>query len=178
MKFKAFFLIIFMAISQLSLSQIDIGRKLRPGYVLGVQIDIGWYGMVSYYEAFYTGVRLINYKSLTKNVFWAKMTGQMGSPANPLDTNLFIYYQIRNPYVIDSLWKLRYAVYPYKKNSPDTIGWTMNFANPFHPTHKQKQILYSLGMDTTYYIIFGENFYNLLKLMNDPHWVENYKNAR
>ncbi len=76
---------------------------------------------------------------------------------------------------LDSLWKLRYYTYPYKKNDSDTLGWTMNKANPWIPNSEQMKLLASYGMDTVSFIIFGEGLFKLLKDMNDPQWVAKYK---
>ena len=172
-----FIIIVSLAvISQAQVSQ--FGGDIHQGYVLGVRIYTSWSSPVVFFEAYYDGKNLKDITVLPKNVFINKIMGRTKSPANPNNENLFAVYNIENPRVIDSLWKLRYAVYPFATMSRDTLGWTGNFKNPYVPTHSQKQILYSVGMDSSFYVIFGENFFKLLQLMNDPNWVERYKNAR
>ena len=178
--------IIFLLILTKIYSQSDVG------YVFGVKIAPTWNGVVTYFETFYNGHSFSETTVLSKDDFVLRTCGYEYSPANPDTVNLYVKYKIEQGPVVkytyqpvimsygilDSLWKLRFAVYPYQVNSPDTIGWTNNFSNPYVPTHKQKQILAQLGMDTVQYIIFGDNFFNLLRVMQDKNWVNHYKNAK
>ncbi len=150
----------------------------QVGYMFGVKIAPSWTGLVTYYETFFDGEKFSETNILDHDQFILKIAGKEYSEANPNGIDLFKKYQIPDSTIIDSLWKLRFAVYPYQTNSPDTLGWTQNFANPYVPTHKQKQILASLGMDTTLYTIFGNDLFHLLKLMCNPQWKNMYKNAK
>ncbi len=179
MKRFVFFLILFMYVLN-SYGQIyKFGRKVQPGYVFGVRIAPGWSSVTTFFEGYYNGYNLSDVMILNKNDLILKMFGREKSLANPDHKNLFVQYKIKNIGVIDSLWKLRYAVYPFRLlNSTDTLGWSNNLQNPFIPSPKQNQILYNLGMDTNFYVILGDNFLHLLSLMCDPNWVKSYKNAK
>ena len=160
------------------------------GYVYVVKIAPSWNGPTTFYEAFYDGRRFSESSALTIDQFCLRIRGHEKSLANPEHQDLLKTYgisdtcqidvlgRVANHGIIDSLWKLRFAVYPYKRNSADTLGWTGNFQNPFVPTHAQKKILAQMGMDTVFYTIFGDNLFHLLKAMENPQWVENYKNAK
>ncbi len=194
MKLLRFFFII-----ALLFSAAGIYAQANNGYVFVVKIAPSWRGLVTYYEAFYNGRSFSETKALTKRQFVLRAAGLERSLANPQAENLWYKYgidlpvdrynkaKIKNNYmvnqgfptppVVDSLWKLRFAVYPYKTESLDTLGWTGNFKNPYVPTHAQKVILARMGMDTTFYTIFGDNLFHLLKAMQDPQWIAKYKNA-
>jgi len=169
---RLFVFLLFLMLSFKFFAQSDIG------YVFVIKIAPSWYGLVTFYQVFYDGKGFSESEILTKTQFIRQIQGKEKSWANPNKENLLKKYGIRNPGVIDSLWKLRFAVYPYKKENADTLGWTENFQNPFVPKPAQKQILAQMGMDTVFYTIFGENLFNLLKAMNDPRWIAQYKNAQ
>jgi len=76
------------------------------------------------------------------------------------------------------LWKLRYASYPYSRNSADTLGWTMNSDNEFMPTNAQMNILKGYGLQTINGYIYGENLFRLLKDIQNKQWIERYKAAQ
>ncbi len=160
------------------------------GYVFVVKIASSWDGLITFYETFYDGRRFSETVPLTKDQFCLRIRGHEKSMANPDHQDLLALYGIEDTCqidalgrvathgIIDSLWKLRYAVYPYHIESPDTLGWTGNIQNPYVPTPAQKRILAQMGMDTVFYTIFGDNLFHLLKAMEDPQWVANYKNAQ
>ncbi len=179
MKRFAVFLILFISIKNLGNAQVyqNFGEPVKH-YVFGVRINTTWSSAVTFFSALYNGKKLSDVTVLPKDDFIREIMGLESSPANPDTINLFKKYDIVNPTVIDSLWKLRYAVYPFERHDADTLGWTNNFQNPYLPTSKQKRILYNLGMDTTFYVIYGDNFFALLKAMNNPAWIKNYKNAK
>ncbi|MBN2891724.1 MAG: hypothetical protein JXL97_07645 [Bacteroidales bacterium] len=79
--------------------------------------------------------------------------------------------------LINNLWKLRYAIYPFMSGSEDTLGWTMNFENTYMPRPEQMQILEGYGLDKINGYVWGDNLFRLFKDMQDPNWVETYKKA-
>ncbi len=184
MKRLFIFLILCFGLITGILAQTDIG------YVFVVKIAPSWNGVVTYYEAFYDGKRFSESTNLTKDEFALRLLGREKSLANYQEENLFTRYGIADSCrvdalgrvvgygIIDSLWKLRFAVYPYRIDSPDTLGWTGNRKNPYVPTSAQKRILARMGMDTVFYTIFGDNLFHLLHAMENPQWVANYKNAQ
>ncbi len=167
-----------------------LSAQSSTGYVFVVKIAPSYNGVVTYYEAFFDGRRFSETEPLSKQQFVRRVVGKERSLANPDTLDLCDKYGIKNRCkvdvfgnaarygILDSLWKLRYAVYPYHVESSDTLGWTGNIKNPYVPTHAQKRILAQMGMDTTFYTIFGDNLFRLLKAMEDPQWIANYKNAR
>ncbi len=179
MKRFVVFLILFISTKSLTFSQVyqTFGTPVKK-YVFGVRINTSWSSTVTFFRALENGKKLTDVTILPKDDFIREIMGLETSPANPDTINLFKKYDIVNPTVIDSLWKLKYAVYPFARRDADTLGWTNNFQNPYLPTSKQKRILYNLGMDTLTYVIYGDKFFALLKAMNNPAWIKNYKNAK
>lgn len=88
--------------------------------------------------------------------------------------NNHVDYLAKN--AVSDLWKLRFAMFPYA-GSEDTIGWTMNFENTYMPRPEQMEILQGYGLQRINDYIWGDNLFRLLKDMQDPNWVEEYKLA-
>ena len=114
---------------------------------------------------------------LTKDGFIAQASGKQQSLANPEEEDFFEKHQIKNPNILDDLWRLRYKEYPYFSNEKIEPGWSANDSIPFVPTEAQMQILQKFGLNRMSDYIIGENAFRLLKLMEQPEWINSYKES-
>lgn len=73
---------------------------------------------------------------------------------------------------IDSLWKVRFAAHPYSQGKND--GWSQG---DYRPTLKQQAYIYNRygvrGYDQEYFA--DSSFFQLLKDVQDPAWIKEYK---
>ena len=122
---------------------------------------------------------------LTKDAFMFQAVGRQKSPGNPQKINLFEKYQIKNPSIVNSLWKLRYKENPNQPlsehlghtASKNNAGWSQNDEIPFLPTEAQMNILKGFGIERFSDYIYNEKAFGLLKAMEDPEWVRAYKES-
>lgn len=122
---------------------------------------------------------------LTKDAFMFQAAGRQKSPGNPKKINLFEKYQIKNPNIVNSLWKLRYKENPNQPLSEylghtasrNNAGWSQNDEIPFLPTEAQMDILRGFGIERFSDYIYNEKAFGLLKAMEDPEWVRAYKES-
>lgn len=114
---------------------------------------------------------------LTKDAFVEQASGKQQSLANPEKTDFFEKFKIKNPNVLDDLWRLRYKEYPYFTDEKMEPGWSSNDSIPFLPTETQMQILKKFGMNRMSDYIIGEDAFKLLKLMEEPAWINSYKES-
>jgi hypothetical protein len=112
---------------------------------------------------------------LTRDEFLFQIGGKMKSDANFKRVNLFRKYSIQDSLVIDNLWKLRYAVYPYNTGNSVMKGWGVNPKNEDLPSPGQMELLKTFGLTRIGDYIEGENLFKLLKAMEDPEWLTKYK---
>jgi hypothetical protein len=116
-------------------------------------------------------------KLLTKDGFIAQASGKQQSLANPQKVNFFEKFEIKNPNIIDDLWRLRYKEYPYFTSEKMEPGWSTNDSIPFLPTEAQMQILNKFGLERMSDYIMGDDAFKLLKLMEQPEWINSYKES-
>ncbi len=110
--------------------------------------------------------------------FLRQAMGKEKSKANPLQENLFKKYGIKDPDIIFSLWKLRYAKNPWKTDdSTNMYGWTNRSKYPMIPYNSQLKILKRYGLDNINGFIYGNKLFQLLKDMEDPDWIKTYQDA-
>lgn len=133
---------------------------------------------------------------LTKDAFVKQAKGLQESLANPLNLDFFEKYDIKDPDILDDLWRLRYVEYPYKTQKAliierhhlndstanaiptmNTSGWSANDSIPFIPTKSQMLMLKKFGMKRMNDFVYGENAFKLLKSMQNPQWVSKYKTS-
>ncbi len=73
---------------------------------------------------------------------------------------------------VDSLWKVRFAAHPYSQSARN--GWSQG---DYRPSLKQRQYIYDRygvrGYDQDYFI--DSSFFKLLKDVQDPDWIKEYK---
>ncbi|HAN77440.1 MAG TPA: hypothetical protein DCQ31_06530 [Bacteroidales bacterium] len=110
-------------------------------------------------------------RNLTRENFLGQLNGTIESNANPDKVDLLKAHNITNPNMVDSLWKLRYAEYPFR-SAGITKGWS---GKPGMPTPEQLQLLKEFGMTNLSDIIYGENALRLLQTMENSAWIEKYK---
>lgn len=104
--------------------------------------------------------------------FIRQFNGSEPSRANPDRIDFLKKYGI-NIQTIKELWKIRYAEYPFGK-SPEK-GWG---GKNGMPSEAQMQILSKYGIERIGDVVYGDNLINLLTDMEDPTWVQVYKNAQ
>jgi len=122
---------------------------------------------------------------LTQDAFMFQAVGRQKSPGNPQKLNLFEKYQIKNPNIVNSLWKLRYKENPNQPLSEylghtaraSSAGWSQNEEIPFLPTETQMNILKGFGIDRFSSYIYGDNAFRLLSSMENPEWLKIYKES-
>ncbi len=112
---------------------------------------------------------------LTKDGFIAQASGKQESKGNPEKIDFFEKFQIKNPNIVDDLWRLRYKEYPYFTQEKMEPGWSANDSIPFLPTEAQMQILSKFGLTKMSDYIIGDDAFRLLKLMEQPEWINSYK---
>jgi len=73
---------------------------------------------------------------------------------------------------IDSLWKVRFAAHPFDHAKGD--GWSQG---DYRPSLKQQEYIFNRygvrGYDQDYFV--DSSFFKLMKDVQDPEWIEQYK---
>ena len=73
---------------------------------------------------------------------------------------------------VDSLWKVRFAAHPYSQSARN--GWSQG---DYRPSLKQRQYIYDRygvrGYDQDYFV--DSSFFKLLKDVQNPDWIKEYK---
>ncbi len=110
--------------------------------------------------------------ALSQRDFYLQAMGMTYSKANPDTTDLFELYEIENIYVVDSLWKLRYAEYPFENQRKTEKGWANK---DIIPSPGQFDILNQFGIRRLNDFCYGENAWKLLHVLQDPFWIRQYK---
>lgn len=179
MKYLIAFVIWFCSSSVVYISEV------RP--VFGVQVNMQANSqLISIVAYIHNGRALTNKKILTKDEFVRYASGFWPSVYNPQKKNLFIEQDIpcgleKDPitnksiplcFPMDSLWKIRYSDYPFRNN--DEKGWS---AELFKPSSNQAVYLYKnygiYDIDFSYFI--DTNFWKILKDVQNPDWIRNYR---
>lgn len=161
-------LFIFFFIAVLSLFGQD---KPKPEYYFGFRIisstssDLVRFGIITVYP---NGNKKIRY--LSKINFFLQVAGKQESIANKERINYWKEKKI-NAKVVNKLWKLKYAEYPYERHE-DTEGWAqLRYA----PSRGQLEFLkkYGYTKDISDFI-YGENCFQLLMDVQNPEWQYEY----
>ena len=124
------------------------------------------------------GIHMLTVDKKVKTTFFTfdsfirQFSGNEASRANPDRIDNLKKYGL-NVQTIKEIWKLRYAQYPFGK-SPEK-GWG---GQTGMPSEAQMQILAKYGVERIGDVIYGENLIRLLTDMEDPTWVQIYKNAQ
>jgi len=138
--------------------------------------------------------RIISKKHISTTNFILQAMGRQQSAANPYKKDLFSehglsdcfykYDSIRDVYMncftLEDIWALRYSRNPICPSGCVPIdgmlmdGWSQGTYNPSWP---QIQILQQYGVIHPTDFFYGENMFRLFQDMEDPQWIEKYKNA-
>jgi len=108
---------------------------------------------------------------LNKRDFMLQAAGLQASLANPDTVDLFKRYNISNYYVVDSLWKLKYAEYPFLGQRQTEKGWANK---DFSPSPGQFKILKHFGIEKAMDFCYGDNAFFLMRALQDPAWIARY----
>lgn len=115
------------------------------------------------------------YTWLSQKRFIMQAAGFESSKANKDTLNLFEKYEV-DPGLLDHLWKLRYQEYPFDVKENKETGWA---AKQFVPGDKQWAYLkqnFNFGSLTEF--CYGENFWRLLKSIQDPDFINHYSSLK
>jgi hypothetical protein len=156
--------------------------------VFGVCVSYQATGKIKTYIAYIQTTSGIRHKRiLSEDEFIKFAAGYWPSVYNPSKVNLFTLEHIKcgvdldaklrienvycNP--LSSLWKLRFRVSPMKKNHEE--GWS---SKEYRPSSGQEQYLYKeFGIRNIDHDFFVDtNFWKLLRSVEDPEWINYYKN--
>ena len=160
----------------------------RP--VFGVRVSIGTNSQINTYVCFLDNGRTLAKKRMFDEQSFIKIvSGYWPSIYNPKRINYFDENSIGCgvgedsitlkpiPYCepFDSLWKIRFATYPFQHNSE--LGWS----NKYHkPSPKQEKFLYDRygvgSVDANFFI--DTSFWLILQDVQDSSWINNYKALR
>lgn len=128
--------------------------------------------------------KIVRIRHISRRELVLIATGAMRNTINPDQLNLFKeegieacdfttdsvtgHVQYRCP-CIDELWKLRYDSHPHSRKAQ---GWARNGGAP--DAH-QMELLRTFGVNRVHDVIYGKQFFALLRAMNSPAWVNSYK---
>ena len=158
--------------------------------VFGVRVSIGANSQICTYVCYLNNGRVLTKKKIVdKQSFIKIVSGEWPSIYNPKRINYFeengvscgmifdsaSYKEVGVCVPLDSLWKIRFATYPFKHRTD--LGWS----NKYHkPSPKQEKYLYDRynvdHVDSKFFI--DTNFWRLLKDVKDTSWIRNYKSLR
>lgn len=158
--------------------------------VFGVKVSIAPNSKITTFVCYlYNGRVLTHQRVVDKDTFVKFVSGFWPSIYNPDRVDLFKEHNIdcsiieeevtRKKVVgcvpIDSLWKIRFATYPYRTLAED--GWS----NKLHkPSPSQEQYLYNRygvrSVDANFFL--DTSFWMLMQDVTDPNWIANYKSLR
>ena len=125
-------------------------------------------------------------KIFRREEFIKVLAGYWPSPFNPKRINYFVQEKVVGGAwhndtinqdvtvcpVLDSLWKIRFSLYPFK--GLNEAGWS---AGQYQPSLKQQKYLsdryHIRHMDLDFFV--DTNFWNLLRDASDEKWIASYK---
>jgi hypothetical protein len=155
--------------------------------VFGVRISYQANGnLLSFMVCLDNGRTKTLYKVLSKDEFVQFASGNWPSIYNPKRINLFEDNELSCGIITDSfskkqstfcfpadsLWKLRYASYPFRNSTEE--GWSNN---QMKPSPKQQLFLYHTygvkNIDGEFFM--DTSFWKLLRDVQNTQWISNYK---
>lgn len=151
-------------------------------------------GIVNYAVIGVNNGKIVSKKQLNATNFILQVMGRQQSAANPFQVDMFAehnlsdcfykYDSIKDVYMecftLEDLWALRFSRNPLCPSGclpGDGMlidGWSQGKFNPSWP---QIQILQEYGVIQPTDFFYGENMFKLFQDMENPQWIENYKNA-
>lgn len=155
--------------------------------VFGVRVSMGHNSQMTSFIAlrYSTDGLLKEQKIFAKDEFIKVLSGFWPSPFNPQRINYFEREKVfggvyvndtlleKIPYcpAFDSLWKIRYSIYPFRGVNEE--GWSNGM---YKPSPSQERYLierYNIKhLDQDYFL--DTNFWNLLRDVSDSAWIVNY----
>lgn len=136
--------------------------------------------------------KIIKVDPIPRRSFILMASGDMKSPANLSQENLFKKHQINSCdvvyhkeqeihnitcFVIDNLWKLRYQKQKIFDDKATTtlggksIGWAKN---PYSPDKHQLSLLQEFGIKQVSDVAWGDNCFKLIGATQNNNWVNLY----
>lgn len=134
--------------------------------------------------------RILEARPITRGQFVMQAQGAMPSAANPGGVNLFLKYDVRGcmlpssaddkPRIVsdcgvfDELWKLRFWKFPFRQGEGQQTGngWA---EMQTRPSERQQLLLCGYGLCNPTDLACGEDLFRLLRDIEDPEWVDNYR---
>lgn len=178
---------LFILVWLLSCSVLYVERA-RP--VFGVKISIGPNSQTTSYVCYLDNGRVLTQQRIVDRETFVKfVSGYWPSVYNPERQNLFKEHGIEcdvfkddltrqtsvNCIPLDSLWKLRFACYPFRGNGE--LGWSNKYHKPSPGQEVYLAERYNVQhIDGDYFM--DENFWRLLQDVMDPQWIAGYKAIR
>jgi len=172
----------------LSCSVIVNEQKVRG--VFGVRVSFQANSQILTFVCFIDNGRVLTSRRIvTQDEFIKIASGHWPSIYNPERKNYFeerglmcgiaidSFSQKESTYCVpfDSLWKLRFSIYPFRGITED--GWSSKL---YRPSPKQELFLYNTynvkNVDGDFFL--DTNFWKLLSDLNDPVWIANYKSLK
>ena len=154
----------------------------------GVCVSYQATGKITTYIAYLNdGGRLSSRKTILEDEFVKFASGFWPSIYNPTRENIFekegLFCKVivdettKKQYPIcapmDSLWKLRFATYPFTGIIAD--GWS---GKNYRPSSEQEQFLHKefgiYNIDHDFFV--DTSFWKIMRSVNDPEWINLYKN--
>lgn len=164
-----------------------VSKPAETRAVFGVRVSLQANSQVISIVGFIDNGRVLTHKRvLTKDDFVRFASGFWPSIYNPGRVNMFEEHNllcgmykdsttgIQYPYClpVDSLWKLRFSDYPF--NTSYETGWSNETRKP---SPKQEEYLWKnygvYNIDMNYFL--DTNFWKILRDVQDPLWVSNYR---
>lgn len=158
--------------------------------VFGVRISFGSNSEITSFVCYlHNGRTLTNKRIVDKETFIKIVSGYWPSPYNPKQKNIFKEQNLdcdaivnsetleTFPYCIplDSLWKIRFSVYPYREKAE--YGWSNKL---FKPSSKQEKYIFNRygvrQIDGDYFM--DTSLWLLLHDVLDTNWISNYKSLK
>ena len=184
MKSTYTFLILTLSFGYLNLS---VTNAPFPKGVFAAKISLQSSGQLFTLYAFINDGKSLNkQKSLSKEEFVRFASGSWPSIYNPSRIDFFkeknlscgtikddaTYREIAFCLPLDSLWKVRYASFPFSTSSETGLS-----KNNYQPSEKQAEFLFKnygvTNLDASF--IIDENLWKLLKDIQNPSWIRTYK---
>ena len=160
--------------------------------VFGVRIGVASNGQM----VTYVGVTLTPSGNIRSQRFFSRdefinvLSGEWPSPYNPQRKNLFEENKVFGGVIFndtfmkkytycpafDSLWKIRYADYPFL-GGPRDPGWSLGIYSPSLKQTKYLADRYHISYLDNDYVV-DTNFWQLLRDVTDSVWISEYKNLK
>lgn len=167
-----------------------IPAETEPRSVFGVRVSIGANSMLTTYVCYINTGRVLTHKRVCDEATFINIvSGHWPSIYNPKRENLFEKNGVNCDVFVDSttlqkfptcvpfdsLWKIRFSVYPFTTRSE--LGWS----NKYHKPSPSQEIYlvnrYGINhIDGDFFL--DTSFWLLLKDVTDPDWIANYKSLK